>query len=107
MSQHLIASKPTTTVRPVAVSEELLAQLTDAAFRAALEHGVSGSTIQLQLELWTSLRKVVDRYFDIRRDPPEQRVYPEIIYLGAAARKPAPGLSGTDRRAVFPRAEGS
>jgi hypothetical protein len=40
--------------------EELLSRLTDAAYRAALRHGIKGSFIDLQLELWQKLREVLD-----------------------------------------------
>lgn len=86
MSQSLITAKDAAKSRPAAVSEEFVAQLTDSAFKALLQHG-QGSTIHLQLELWSALRTVVDRYFDIRPYAPVQRSAPEVVYLGV---KPTP-----------------
>ena len=42
------------------------AKLTDAAYAVALRHGVRGSWIDLQLELWRVLTEVVER----RESPP-------------------------------------
>jgi hypothetical protein len=39
--------------------EALLSQLTDAAYRVALRHGIKGSFIDFQLELWQKLREVL------------------------------------------------
>jgi hypothetical protein len=41
--------------------EELLAELTDAAYRVALRKGVEGAFIDLELDLWRALGKVVGR----------------------------------------------
>jgi hypothetical protein len=40
--------------------EALLSRLTDAAYRVALGHGIKGSFIDLQLDLWQKLREVLD-----------------------------------------------
>ena len=37
------------------------AKLTDAAYTVALRHGVSGSWIDLQLDLWRVLTEVVEK----------------------------------------------
>jgi hypothetical protein len=37
------------------------AKLTDAAYAVALRHGVSGSWIDLQLDLWRALTEAVER----------------------------------------------
>jgi hypothetical protein len=37
------------------------AKLTDAAYAVALRHGVSGSWIDLQLELWRALTEAIER----------------------------------------------
>jgi hypothetical protein len=37
------------------------AELTDAAYTAALRHGVTGSWIDLQLDLWRVLTEAVER----------------------------------------------
>jgi hypothetical protein len=39
--------------------EAFLAELTDAAYRVALNHGFQGTFIDVQLDLWSALRKVV------------------------------------------------
>jgi hypothetical protein len=40
-------------------SEEYLAELTDAAYRVALRHGLKGAFVDVELELWRALRHVV------------------------------------------------
>jgi hypothetical protein len=40
--------------------EALLSRLTDSAYRVALRHGIKGSFIDLQLDLWQKLREVLD-----------------------------------------------
>jgi hypothetical protein len=40
--------------------EALLSRLTDAAYRVALRHGIKGSFIDFQLDLWQKLREVMD-----------------------------------------------
>jgi hypothetical protein len=42
-------------------AEHLVAELTDAAYRVALRHGVRGPFDQLELELWRELRAVFRR----------------------------------------------
>ena len=39
--------------------EQFLAELTDAAYRVALRHGVKGSFIDVELGLWKALRTVL------------------------------------------------
>jgi hypothetical protein len=41
-------------------SEHLLARLTDAAYRVALKHGIRGAFLQVELELWSALREVLE-----------------------------------------------
>jgi hypothetical protein len=43
------------------VSEQLLAELTAAAYQVALRHGIRGSFLDVELELWRELRAVVAR----------------------------------------------
>jgi hypothetical protein len=38
------------------VPEEFLAELTDAAYRVALRHGIKGSFVEVELGLWEALR---------------------------------------------------
>jgi hypothetical protein len=42
--------------------ENLAAKLTDAAYPVALRHGVAGSSIDLELDLWKALREELRRY---------------------------------------------
>ena len=42
--------------------ENLAAGLTDAAYPVALRHGVAGSSIDLELDLWKALRETVQRW---------------------------------------------
>lgn len=41
--------------------EDLLAELTDAAYRVALKHRFEGIFVDVQLELWSALRKVLQK----------------------------------------------
>jgi hypothetical protein len=50
-------------------TEELLADLTDAAYRIALKHGFQGSFIRVQLDLWTALRAVLGKEIDVTQLP--------------------------------------
>jgi hypothetical protein len=47
--------------RPQLESEELLAELTDAVYRVALQHGIKGSFLEFELDLWTALRSACTR----------------------------------------------
>ena len=38
------------------VPEEFLAEITDAAYRVALRHGIKGSFLDIELGLWEALR---------------------------------------------------
>jgi hypothetical protein len=40
-------------------TEELLAALTDAAYRVVLTRGLSGSFLDVELEIWKALRAVL------------------------------------------------
>jgi hypothetical protein len=42
--------------------ENLAAELTDAAYPVALRHGVAGSSIDLELDLWKALGDTVQRW---------------------------------------------
>ncbi|HEY7428109.1 MAG TPA: hypothetical protein VH682_28005 [Gemmataceae bacterium] len=46
----------------ISVDEDLLAELTTAAYRVALRHGIKGAFIDVELELWRELRGVLDRH---------------------------------------------
>jgi hypothetical protein len=48
-------------------AEDFLATVTDAAYRVSLKHGFSGNFVDLQLELWSTLRNVVARQLSPRR----------------------------------------
>jgi hypothetical protein len=41
------------------LAEGFLAELTDAAYRVALRHGIKGSFIDVELDLWQALRQVL------------------------------------------------
>jgi hypothetical protein len=42
-------------------AEELLAELAQAAYRVALRHGIKGPFIDIELDLWRELRRVLAR----------------------------------------------
>lgn len=44
---------------PRTPTEQFLAELTDAAYRVALRHGLKGSFIDIELDLWATLRSVL------------------------------------------------
>jgi hypothetical protein len=44
--------------------EDFLAELTDAAYRAVLPHGLRGSFLDTQLALWRDLRGVLQSKWD-------------------------------------------
>jgi len=48
-------------------SEHLLAELASAAYEVALRHGIRGSFLEVELELWRELRAVLDRAAQARR----------------------------------------
>jgi len=50
---------PARVIGPEPATEDFLAELTDAAYRVALEHGIAGSFLDVQLDLWAALRRVV------------------------------------------------
>lgn len=50
--------------------EELLAQLTAAAYRVSLRYGVKGSSIDLELDLWRELRVVLRQQLPAVDSPP-------------------------------------
>lgn len=52
-------SHPSKRVRLDPPAEEFLATLTDAAYQVALQHGVAGSFVDVQLDLWAALRGVL------------------------------------------------
>jgi hypothetical protein len=42
--------------------EELLAELTDTVYRVALQHGINGSFLEIELDLWAALRCACARH---------------------------------------------
>ncbi len=40
-------------------TEDLLARLTTAAYSVALNHGIAGAFIDVQLEIWSALRDIL------------------------------------------------
>jgi hypothetical protein len=49
------------TVSESARGEQLLAELTSAAYQVALRHGLKGPFIDVELDLWRELRAVLRR----------------------------------------------
>jgi hypothetical protein len=41
--------------------DQLLAELTDAAYRVTLQHGIRGAFLDVELDLWRALRWVLER----------------------------------------------
>jgi hypothetical protein len=41
--------------------EDLAAELTDAAYRVALRHGVGDKWLELQLDLWGALTQAIEK----------------------------------------------
>jgi hypothetical protein len=70
--------------------EEFLAELTDAAYRVTLKHGVRGSFLHVELDLWTALRSVLGHKWNVSNvlaftapdDPPGQRGTPTVWPTG-------------------------
>ena len=48
--------------RPNATLEDCAAQLTQAAYRVALRHGVEDSWIELEIELWRALTGALEKW---------------------------------------------
>ena len=47
--------------RGQAEGDKFVAQLTDAAYRVALDHGFMGSFVDVELDLWSAMCRVVRR----------------------------------------------
>jgi hypothetical protein len=45
---------------PAETIEHLLARLTDAAYRVALDQGIQGPFLDFELGLWSALRRVLE-----------------------------------------------
>jgi hypothetical protein len=71
MSTPAVSFVPSARLRLDTSAEDFLARLTDAAYRVSLKHGFSGSFVDLQLELWSTLRNVVARQVTPRRPSAE------------------------------------
>jgi len=61
MVHHSPTGTSRTTLQLDPSVEEFLAELTDAAYRVALQHGIAGTFINVQLGLWSALRGVFAR----------------------------------------------
>ena len=48
-------------------AERFLAELTDAAYRVALKHKIQGSFLDVELDLWSALREIVEKEAQLRR----------------------------------------
>jgi hypothetical protein len=66
---------PDSTHEPDAASdvEDRIARLTDAAYQAALQHGVTGSFVDVQLGIWSAIRKVLEEELSFNEDFLERR----------------------------------
>jgi hypothetical protein len=53
-------------VPTVALTEEVVAELTSAAYRVALRHGTRAAFIDLELDLWRALRHTLAEAADRR-----------------------------------------
>ncbi|HTU20500.1 MAG TPA: hypothetical protein VMG10_20720 [Gemmataceae bacterium] len=51
----------TATARSTPPTEDLLAELTQVAYGVVLRHGIKGPFIDVELELWRELRRVLNR----------------------------------------------
>jgi hypothetical protein len=69
MPQTIAPLKGLSPLRLSVPVEDFLARLTDAAYRVSLKHGFQGSFLDVQLELWSALRGVVARSFDLHGQP--------------------------------------
>jgi hypothetical protein len=63
-------------VPAVAVTEEVLAELTTAAYRVALRHGLRAPFIDVELDLWRELRATVDSTAERRKEVTTRRLVP-------------------------------
>ena len=52
--------EPSAAAAPDASSEHFAAELTDAAYRVALRHGVGDKWLDLQLDLWGALTQAIE-----------------------------------------------
>ncbi len=50
----------------VADAERLLAELTEAAYGVALRHGLKGPFVDVELDLWRELRRVLCERREVR-----------------------------------------
>jgi hypothetical protein len=53
---------PSSTPAPDAAleAEDRIARLTDAAYRVALQHGLAGSFVEVQLGIWSAIRSLIE-----------------------------------------------
>ena len=63
-----------------ALLESFAAELTEAAYRVALRHGVGGSWVDLELDLWQVLGDSVQKW---GRELPRCREPREVAYLSS------------------------
>jgi hypothetical protein len=72
----------------IASLDEFAAQLTDAAYQAALQHGLGGSFLEVELSIWKAVRSVVQ--------PDDTR---RTSWSNAATANKRTAASGQDRQA--------
>jgi hypothetical protein len=85
---------PASRTPPRGSSEHLLAELTDAAYRVALRHGLRGPFLDVELDLWTALRAVLAKELAVTDRPdlaPDVRV-------PAASENPSEAVEETYQR---------
>lgn len=82
-------------------AEELLAELTDAAYRVALKHQFKGSFIDVQLDLWSALREVIGKEVLIQERGPASGLLPTAFrFLPGGERGVAPGQGAENEGAA-------
>jgi hypothetical protein len=73
--QHEPNDERTLPTNPEAALDAFAAELTDAAYPIALKYGVSGSSVDLELEIWKKFTEMVrERGREVLRTPTASRV---------------------------------
>ena len=54
-------------------AEDRIARLTDAAYQVALQNGLSGSFIDVQLGIWSAIRNIIEAEASSARDEGQGR----------------------------------
>ena len=73
--QHQLNDERTVPANPESALDAFAAELTDAAYPIALKYGVSGSSVDLELEIWKKFTEMVrERGREVLRTPTASRV---------------------------------